>query len=80
MGNANSFPRPEDETLDLCTTIHLPNGPEIVQQIGRGLQWVTFVVSWGQLLFYFYQSRRTTLGWEEWYVCLIEGEPPREPP
>ena len=65
--------RPEDDFHDLCVTIHDPNGPVWLQYTGRGLQWVTFVLSWAQLAFYGYQSLRTTLGWEETYVCVIEG-------
>ena len=65
--------RPEDDFYDVCVTTHDPNGPVWLQYTGRGLQWVTFVLSWAQLAFYGYQSLRTTLGWEETYVCVIEG-------
>uniref|UniRef100_A0A7S1SYD0 Uncharacterized protein n=2 Tax=Tetraselmis chuii TaxID=63592 RepID=A0A7S1SYD0_9CHLO len=73
MGNANSFPRPEDDFYTKCGDFHDQNGSLLVQQIGRGLQWVTFVVSWFQLAFYGYQSVKSTLGWEETYVCVVEA-------
>nr|AHH02137.1 protein 67 [synthetic construct] len=72
MGNANSFPRPEDDFYTKCGDFHDQNGSLLVQQIGRGLQWVTFVVSWFQLAFYG-QSVKSTLGWEETYVCVVEA-------
>ena len=70
----NSFPRPVDDIWETCTTFHDPNGELFWQYLGRGLQWLTFVISWGQLAFYGYQSFRTTMGWEETYVCVVEGE------
>mmetsp|Transcript_1788 Transcript_1788/g.5199 ORF Transcript_1788/g.5199 Transcript_1788/m.5199 type:complete len:522 (-) Transcript_1788:1671-3236(-) len=69
----NTFPRPVDDLFEVCTEFHDPNGSLFWQYLGRGLQWLTFILSWSQLAFYGYQSFRTTMGWEETYVCVIEA-------
>uniref|UniRef100_A0A061R245 O protein n=1 Tax=Tetraselmis sp. GSL018 TaxID=582737 RepID=A0A061R245_9CHLO len=73
MGQTSSFPRPEVDTYNVCAEISDPNGSLLTQQVGRSLQWFTFVLSWLQLAFYGYQSFRATMGWEETYVCIIEA-------
>ncbi|GFR44466.1 hypothetical protein Agub_g5727 [Astrephomene gubernaculifera] len=61
---------PENECF--CMEWTKSKGSDIEMKVANGLQWAAFALSVVILIFYAYETWKTTCGWEEVYVCCLE--------
>ncbi len=53
---------------------HFSHGTEIEHSIALACQWFATVLCILSLAFYGWHSYKASMGWEEVYVCIIEGK------